>query len=320
MKKYLIVAFLLLSCVFVLAACGERTDNNNLSSNEADNSLKIVTTIFPTYDWLRQIVGDLDSQVEITLLVANGLDLHSYQPAVEDIRKLSECDLIVYVGGESEEWVETALQEAVNPDMQALNLLSVLGDAAMAEQTEQASAEPEYDEHVWLSLNNAALFCNTIAEKLADIDPDNAEVYLTNAAAYQKKLALLDDDYKSAVASAPQKTLLFADRFPFLYLTEDYGLNWYAAFAGCSAETEASFATVQFLAEKIDELGLHNVLVIEKSDQRLAQTIVQNTQGKDQQILVMDSMQAVTSKDIDEGANYLTIMEKNLAVLREALK
>ncbi len=319
MKRYLVAALLLLGTVLALTACGAGNDNADFNGGNSDKSLKIVTTIFPEYDWVRQIVGDLNGQAEITLLVANGLDLHSYQPTVEDIRKLSECDLFVYVGGESEEWVEAALQEAVNPNMQALNLLAVLGDAAMAEQTDQLTGKPEYDEHVWLSLKNAGLFCSIIAEKLADMDPDNAEVYLANAAAYQEKLELLDADYKSVVAAAPQKTLVFADRFPFLYLAEDYGLNWYAAFAGCSAETEASFATIQFLAEKIDELGLHNVLVIEQSDQRLAQTVVQNTQNRDQQILVMDSMQAITSKDIDEGASYLTIMEKNLAALREAL-
>ena len=179
--------------------------------------------------------------------------------------------------------------------------------------------EPEYDEHVWLSLKNAQVLCVTIADALCAIDPDNKNTYIANAAAYRDKLAALDADYKAAVDGAVHKTVLFGDRFPFRYLVDDYGLGYYAAFAGCSAETEASFETVSFLAKKVDELGLPCVLTIEGAQHRIAETIVQNTAGKNQRVLTMDSMQSTTSKDVANGATYLSVMEKNLSVLKEAL-
>ena len=154
---------------------------------------------------------------------------------------------------------------------------------------------------------------------MQELDPDNKSTYAANAAAYIEKLSALDGAYQSAVDGAAHKTVLFGDRFPFRYLVDDYGLRYYAAFAGCSAETEASFETVSFLAKKVDELGLPCVLTIEGAQHRIAETIVQNTAGKNQKVLTMDSMQSTTSKDVANGATYLSVMEKNLSVLKEAL-
>lgn len=266
------------------------------------------------------------------MLLDNGIDMHSFQPAAEDILKISTCDLFIYVGGESDEWVEDALAEAANKEMAVLNLLDLLGDKVKEEKLVEGMEEtahehgdgheeegPEYDEHVWLSLRNAAVLTEEIASAMAAADAANADVYLANAAAYREKLDALDAEYQEAVAGAGTKTLLFGDRFPFRYLTDDCGLSYYAAFEGCSAETEASFDTIVFLANKVDELSLSSILTIEGTDHRIAETIRDTTASRDQQILTMDSMQSVTSKDVSDGVTYLSVMESNLEVLREAL-
>ena len=293
--------------------------------------MKIVTTIFPEYDWVRQIAGDKVSDMDITMLLDNGVDMHSYQPTADDIMKISDCDLFIYVGGESDEWVNDALKEAVNKDMQVIDLLDVLGEQVKIEELvegmqdaeheeEEEHEEKEYDEHVWLSLKNAETLCDAIAEALGNADPDNKAVYDTNKAAYIDQLVSLDNQYREVVDQASMKTLLFGARFPFRYMVDDYGLSYYAAFAGCSAESEASFETISFLAKKIDELGLKYVMTIEKSDQKIAKTIIENTQNKDQSILTLDSMQSTTSADVANGMTYLSIMEGNLNILKEALQ
>ena len=180
--------------------------------------------------------------------------------------------------------------------------------------------EKEYDEHVWLSLKNAQILCKAIAEALETVDPEHKDVYATNVDAYLEKLSSLDSQYQDAVANASQKTLLFGDRFPFRYLVDDYGLSYYAAFAGCSAESEASFETISFLAKKVDELGLKNIMTIENSDQKIAKTIRDNTKDKNQEILSLDSMQSTTSEDVKNGTTYLSVMESNLDVLKKAMQ
>ena len=325
MKKGISIILILLILISCLSACG------NGSSKENDK-LKIVTTIFPEYDWTKTILGEREDDVELILLLGNGVDLHNYQPTAEDILNISTCDLLVYVGGESDKWIEDALKEVVNKDQVVINLLEVLGDKAKEEEVIEGMQEeeedhegheeegPEYDEHVWLSLRNAEIFIESITNTLCDMDEDNADTYKANAADYSSKLKSLDNDYADAVKNARVKTLLFGDRFPFRYFVDDYGLSYYAAFAGCSAETEASFETVLFLASKLDELGLNAVLKIEGKDQRIAETIISNTRSKNQSVLTMDSMQGTTIEDVNNGVTYLSIMESNLEVLKEALR
>lgn len=180
--------------------------------------------------------------------------------------------------------------------------------------------EVEYDEHVWLSLRNAETLTQTIADALSELTPDNASVYQENAKSYIAQLSELDNQYKDAVKNGQRKTILFADRFPFRYLADDYGLTYYAAFVGCSAETEASFETIAFLAKKVDELKLPVVLTIEGDNHSIAETVVSSTQTKNQAILTMNSIQSVTEKDIADGESYLGIMTEHLEVLKEALK
>ncbi len=318
MFKKIIFMALLATFAFCFVGCG--------SAGSADSdTITVVATIFPEYDWVREVVGDAD--VDVILLVDSGVDLHSFQPTVDDILTISTCDMFIYVGGESDEWVEDALAEATNEDMIVINLLETLGEGAKEEEIvegmeaeEEDEEEIEYDEHVWLSLKNAQIFVNEIAQGLASIDTDNADVYVANAAAYKAELVALDEEYADVCANANFDTVLFGDRFPFRYLVDDYGLSYYAAFVGCSAETEASFETIVFLAEKVDELGLNTVLTIESSDGKIAETIVENTTDKNQQVLVLDSMQSVTASDVEAGVTYLGIMEDNLSVLADALK
>lgn len=301
------------------------------TTESTDKKLNIVTTIFPEYDWTRAILGDRMDDVDLTMLLDNGTDLHSFQPAVKDIMKVSSCDLLIYVGGESDQWIEDALESAKNKDMKTINLMEVLKDSVKEEETvegmqgsehehdDEDEDEKEYDEHVWTSMRNASVICDAIADTLEEMDPENKEVYQSNAESYKEKLSALDTEYQNMVSSAKQNTLLFADRFAFRYLVDDYGLNYYAAFSGCSAESEASFKTVTFLAGKLDELGLKTVLTIEKSDDRIAQTVIDNTKTKDQKILELNSMQSITSDEIKDGVTYLSVMEDNLNVLKEAL-
>ena len=332
MKKITALLLALFVLVGALAGCGKQNDTNKT------DKLSIVTTIFPEYDWVREILGDKADNAEITMLLDNGVDLHSYQPTAADIVKISDCDLFIYVGGESDGWVEDALRNAANRNMKVINLLEVLGDSVKTEEivegmqeehehedahahddAEEHEHEEEADEHVWLSLKNAKMLVRVISKALQELDPDNKDIYAANADAYVKKLSALDADYQAAVDAASNKTILFGDRFPFRYLVDDYGLRYYAAFVGCSAETEAGFETISFLAKRVDEWKLPCVLTIEGAQHKIAETVVRNTTTKNQKVLTMDSMQSTTTQDVKNGTTYLSVMEKNLSVLKEAL-
>ena len=309
----LLAAVLLLS---TLSGCG------SAPVQKEDGKLKVVATIWPVYDWARNLTAGSDS-VSLTLLLDSGVDMHSFQPTAADIIKISDCDVLLYVGGESDEWIGDAIKEAVNRELVAVNLMEVLTPRLKAEETvegmqhsEEHSGAPERDEHIWLSLENARLCCAAIAQTLADKDPAHAALYAENEAKYAEALAALDGAYRDAVNSTARDTLLFADRFPFRYLTEDYGLHYYAAFAGCEAETEASFETLAFLADKTKELALPGVLVIDGSDQKLARAVVQSAGVPGCEIYRLDSMQSTRPTD---GKAFISIMEENLAVLKTVL-
>lgn len=355
--------------VAVFSGCGTggpAGDDAKAGASSGEGSgFTIVATIFPAADWTRNILGSNPAGASLVTLLDSGVDPHSFQPSTKDILTVSSCDVFIYVGGESDAWVEDALREKVNPDMVAVNLLDVLGDSAREEELAEGMQEqrgkidigflqdadegPELDEHVWLSLRNAAVLCGAIEEALATVDPAHADLYAANLADYRARLAALDEQYAAAVDAAPLKTLLFGDRFPFRYLTEDYGLSYYAAFSGCSAETEASFETIRFLAAKLVDLDLPAVCVIDGSDHDVAETIIRTAEERsgagagsekkaqsgnetgtgagagsddrsgDVPILTLDSMQSVTADDVRSGTTYLSIMEQNLGILRQAL-
>lgn len=310
--------------IFILFAAFLMLMNFSGCGNEKtvqDGKIKVVATIFPVYDWTSEIIGE-DKNFDLMLLMDKGIDLHSFQPSVEDIRKISECDIFIYVGGESDEWVSDALKNATNKNMVVVNLMEVLGDKVKPEEhiegmeeDHEHEEELENDEHIWLSLKNAQILCEAITDALSKVEPSQADTLKKNSAAYKEKLAALDKKYRDALTAAQNKTLLFGDRFPFRYLFDDYGLKYFAAFAGCSAETEASFQTIKFLAGKVDELNLPCVMTIEDTNHKIAETIIANTAAKNQKILVLNSMQGKV-----DGETYLSVMEKNLSVLHEALK
>ncbi|MDY4186649.1 MAG: metal ABC transporter substrate-binding protein [Candidatus Borkfalkiaceae bacterium] len=330
-KKYtaiIIAAIAAFSCV-IFASC-----ENNENKKE---KLSVVCTIFPEYDWVKELSGGENANIDLKLLLDSGADLHNYQPTVADLATIYACDLFIYVGGESDEWVTAALKNATNKNMKTINLLQVLGEKVKDEehidgmQPEKGGTdvddsdhnhgehEHEKDEHVWLSVKNAAVICEKIAAELAVIDSENASVYAENLVKYTQKLNALDDEFLNVVNAAKHKTFVFGDRFPFRYLADDYGINYFAAFSGCSAESEASFETIVFLSEKIDELSLPAVCKIEGSSQKIAEQIKQNTKNKNQKIIAFDSLQSVTASDLKSGKNYISAMQNNLTALKQAL-
>lgn len=518
MLKNRLGAFAITLSIFAINITGCGT--SNIKSSNSDNtqaeqdaalnskSFSIVCTIFPEYDWVKEILGNHADNVELTYLLDNGVDLHSYQPTADDMMKISTCDLFIYVGGESDEWVEDALADATNKDMKVINLMDVLGDSAKveelkegmqedehehntdfedadvkdralsewngswqstypllldgslddvwkhkAEEDETMSAddykvkyttayetdiitininapeieyitadetfhaeydykgfyirkkddgskqvrykfekksgddkaaqyivfsdhniepsepehfhlysgndgfdtlveesthfptyypaelsaediveemtggedhnheegEEEYDEHVWLSLKNAKVFCTEIENNIAAIDPTNTLDYKANLDTYTTRLNELDNKFQDLVDSASNKTLIFGDRFPFRYFVDDYGLDYYAAFIGCSAETEASFKTIAFLSNKVLELNCKTIFTLENSDKSIAETIIK-TSGSNVDIAELNSLQSVSKDDITNGASYISLMQKNYDVLASVLK
>ena len=358
MKKYIGIGLSILVAIMMVLGCAKKestgsseaesgssvTESSSVaeSNSEETKKLSIVTTIFPAYDWVKQVVGD-NKNVEISFLIDKGVDLHSYQASAADIAKITDSDLFVYVGGESDDWAEDIIKE--NPNLKYINMVDSIGEAALAEELvegmqdeeehdhegeehaheegehaheegEHEDGEEEIDEHVWLSIKNAETIVSAIEAKLAEIDPDNKAEYEKNANDYLAKLDELDKEYKDTLSSIQNKTIIVGDRFPFRYLVNEYGIKYYAAFTGCDAGSEASFETVKFLANKMDELNMTDIFIIDGSKGDLAKTIVENTKDKNAKVLVLDSMQSTKSSD---NANYLDIMKKNLEVLKEVL-
>ena len=325
MKK-IIALLLTASLALCCCACGG-------TGKTEVGKLKIVCTVFPLYDWVNALLGDAAADADVTLLLDSGTDLHSFQPTAADILTVTGSDLFIYVGGESDKWVEDVFDTTAS-DAVRLSMLEALGEDAVEEETvagmqteeeeedsEEAHGihETEYDEHVWLSLKNASKLCGAVKDALAQADPAHAKTYEDNCVLYRQDLAVLDSEYQAAVDGAARKTLLFADRFPFRYMVEDYGLDYHAAFSGCSAETEASFETITYLSQKLDELDLPVILVTETSDGSIAETVKNASQSKDQQILVMNALQSVTADKLTSGVTYLSAMRDNLDVLKTAL-
>jgi len=323
--KKLLCVIMALALAAALCACSAAHEPSG-----GDGRLRITATVFPIYDWTRNVIGD-DGRAELSLLLDGSTDLHSYQASARDILEISSCDVLIYVGGESDEWIEDALGLADNDGMVVLKLIDLLGDRVKEEESVEGmkssagifgrtdEEEPEADEHIWLSLRNAEVLVDAISGALQELVPESADTYRTNAQAYIEKLRALDGEYSQAVENASCRTLIFGDRFPFRYLVDDYGLSYYAAFAGCSAETEASFETIVFLADKADELSVPAVLAIDGGDGRVAATVAGNARSASPRVLTLDSMQSVSAKDIRNGFTYLSVMESDLAVLKEAL-
>lgn len=315
-KRFSLVAvFIIIFTTFV--GCTAEVPKND--------KLNIVTTVFPSGEWISEILGEKAENASLTILCDNGLDMHSYQPTADDIIKISTCDVFVYFGGESEKWVEDVLNQATNEEMVVVKLMETPditlfeeADTAAVPHEHEAGEEHSHDEHIWLSLTRAQTLCSNIAEKIGEADTQNAEVYKENAKAYNLKLQELDNKYRQAVEDAEFDTLLFADRFPFRYLLADYGINYYAAFSGCSSESEASFETIVFLSDKLKELGLKSVITVDNPTSDIASTVIAAA-GGNYEVLSLNSMQSVTRADIESKMTYISVMEENLEVIKKAL-
>lgn len=299
------------------AAIGNTTETE-------EKKLSVVCSIFPQYDFCREIMGK-DASIE--LLLKTKVDMHNYKPSAEDILKIKNCDLFIDIGGESDEWAKDVVSSAENKKLSVLSLIDLV--EAKEEETlegmekeehthgeDEEEHEHEKDEHVWTSLKNAEKIVRAIADKLCSLDKINAEKYQKNAKAYIEKLSELEKQYAEVVKNAKRSTLVFADRFPFRYLADDYSLECFAAFSGCSAETQASFETIAFLSEKVKEKELPYVLVIDGSDGSVAETVAAQSGAK---IRTLDSCQSVSEDEIKNGKSYLSIMTNNLEVLKEVL-
>lgn len=351
MKKWNKAWYLLLICILSvvsLSAC------NLIKKKEAGGTLSIVCTSFPQYDFVKQVIGDNPAGIEVTYLLKNGIDIHNYQASAEDMVKIRSSNLFLYIGGESEEWAKEVVKQVDSSDFHALALLNAVdakeeeivegmeaehhheeeeheGEDHKEEELDNDHAEEDheregheeeyaYDEHVWLSLKNAEVIVDEIGKELGGIDPVNSEYYKNNAASYIQELKELDEQFYNFTKNVKRDTILVADRFPFRYLVDDYNLRYYAAFVGCSAETEASFKTIAFLAKKVEELNLPVVLIIDGSDGSIAKTVVENSKQENVSVKTLNSMQSVSMDDIASGVSYLSIMSENLQVLKEALE
>ena len=344
MKKIAAFAMFILAAALTFVAC-------SAESNEkapAQKKVSIVATIYPQYDWLKNILGDRLDAMNLKLLIKNGTDLHSYKPSAQDIAAIASADMVVYVGGESDEWIEKALSATPKAGRVQVNLMQALGDRVKEEEVvegmqaeeehhhkhgEEAeehehehehhehAEEAENDEHIWLSLKNAEILVRTLADAIAKVDTAHATEYHMNAALYVAKISSLDAQYRAATDSNALKTILFGDRFPFRYLVDDYGIKYFAAFVGCSAESEASFETVAFLAGKMDSLALPAIFTIDGSNGKIARAILDaSKKSKEVPVLTLNSMQSVTDAQMQSGVDYLSIMQDNLEVLKKAIK
>lgn len=337
MKKIAAFAMFILTAALTFVACSAESNEKT----PAQKKVSIVATIYPQYDWLKNVLGSHLDAENLKLLIKNGTDLHSYKPSAQDIAAIASADMVVYVGGESDEWIEKALSATPKAGRVQVNLMEALGDRVKEEEIvegmqaedehEHAEAhedhdhehaeEAENDEHVWLSLKNAEILVKNLAEAVAKLDTANASEYHMNAALYVAKISALDAQYRAAVDSANFKTILFGDRFPFRYLVDDYGIKYFAAFVGCSAESEASFETVAFLAGKMDSLALPAIFTIDGSNGKIARAILDaSKKSKEVAVLTLNSMQSVTDAQMQAGADYLSIMRENLEVLKKAIK
>ena len=316
-KKITALMLVLIITATGLCDCGD--------TGEEAEGIQIVCTVFPYYDWVRNLTKGAEN-VNLTLLLDSGTDLHSYQPAAADIVKISSADLFIYTDGTSDKWVSDVLKTASNNSSVVLPMMTNLPEESLfcveaIGEEEHNHGEEEHnhaaDEHVWLSLKNAMTLSEAIKNVLCDLDPDNAGIYTANFTEYYGELENLHKAYEMTFSECQNDTVVFADRFPFIYLVNDYGLSYRAAFAGCSAESEASFETVKRLAGEIDSLGLSAILITETSDGSVANTVKDSTRDKNQEILVLNALQSVTKADLE--CSYTEVMTENLAILKKAL-
>jgi zinc transport system substrate-binding protein len=313
MKRFVVFVCVLVSLAAALSAGGRK------DTGKVEGKISVVATIFPPYDFVREIAGD---RVSISMLLPPGAESHSFEPTPQDIIKVQNCDVFIYVGGESDAWVETILESMDTSRMEIITLMDCVEVVeeeiveGMEEEEEEEAEGPEYDEHVWTSPRNAKLIVEKIAEVLKQRDAPNAAFYESNTASYLAKLTELDDSFQNMISGAKRKTFIFGDRFPFRYFADAYGLKYFAAFPGCSTETECSAATIVFLVNKIRAENIPVVFHIELSNEKIADAICEETGARK---LLLHAVHNISKKDFDQGVSYYSLMTRNVQNLKEAL-
>ena len=308
MKK-IIYGFILIISIVLLTGCAIKED---------DNKISIVATNFPGYDFARAIVGDTD-YIEVSMLLTPGSDMHSYEPTPKDIKKIKNSSIFIYVGGESDSWIEDVLKD-INPDktrvIKMMDLVT-LKEEEIVEGMESNGEEKEYDEHVWTSPVNAIQIIEQLRDIIVELDEKNRENYELNSDHYTNRIRDIDFLIRDIVNDSPKKEIIFGDRFPFRYLVDEYGIKYYAAFPGCAHETEASAKTIAFLIDKVKEDKINVIFQTELSNNHIADTIAGETGAM---VMELHSCHNISKEDFDEGLTYVEIMNHNVDALREALR
>ena len=338
MKRILPILFALILALSLFSGCGQTAQNNGNNVPDDEDKLSVVSTIFPGYDFIREIAG---GTVSLSMLLPPGSESHSFEPTPQDVIKIQNCDVFIYVGGESDTWVDGILDSMDTSGMIILSMMDLVD--VVEEETKEGMGDDEhdhdhedeheadhddehdeehelehaeYDEHVWTSPVNAMRITHAITDTLCSLDTENADTYRANSAIYIGKLEELDASFRDVVQSAARDTLIFGDRFPFRYFVDEYGLDYFAAFPGCSTETEASAKTVAFLMDKVSAESIPVVFHIEFSNEKMADTICESTGARK---LLLHSCHNVTKADFESGVSYLELMAQNLKNLKEAL-
>jgi zinc transport system substrate-binding protein len=322
MKRIAAIALAALLAATMLSGCGKTAVPTAIGDS---GKISVVTTIFPPYDFARQIAAD---NADIHMLLLPGSESHSFEPTPQDIITIQNCDVFIYVGGESDAWVNNVLSSM---DTSGIKIITLMDCAeiveeeivdGMQEEEEDTSDnseadEPEYDEHVWTSPRNAKLIVNKISDTLCEVDAANADTYKSNTTEYLGKLDELDAKFQAIVDNAARKTIVFGDRFPFRYFADTYGLEYFAAFPGCSTETEASASTVAFLIDKIKAEQIPVVFHIELSNEKMANSISEATGA---QVRLLHACHNISKADFESGKGYIDLMSANAEALKEALE
>lgn len=320
-------------CVLLLLLTACSSDNYLDPKKDDNNKIKIVAAMFAEYDFARQVVGDKGN---VDMLMPAGSEIHSYEPTPQDIINIKNADIFIYGGGESDEWLDTVLKSIDEKNLKIISMMDIcdLYEEEIIEgmesdhvhddeeeehhhsEEEHHHDEVEYDEHVWTSPVNAIKIITEITKIVCEIDSENETYYEKNSSEYISEIQKIHQEFQNTVNNGKTKTLVFADRFPFRYFVEEYGLDYIAAFPGCSHDTEPSAKTIRYIIDKIKEDNISVIFTIENSNQNVAETISDETGAK---ILEFHSCHNVTKEDFDSGVTYLQLMKKNLKSLKEAI-
>lgn len=294
--------------IILLIICGCR--------NSKSNKITIVTTNFPSYDFVRSITKNSD--IEVKMLLKPGMEMHGYEPTPQDIIDINNSKLFIYVGGESDSWIDDVLQDINTDNKKIIKLMDLvdLCDEEIKDGMDIEEEDKESDEHVWTSPMNAIKIIDSLKEEIKDIDPDNSSLYEDNANNYIDEIKEIDSEIRDIVKNSKRKELIFGDRFPLLYFVKEYNLDYYAAFPGCSEQTEASAKTISFLIDKVKSDNIPVIFHIELSNSKIADTIASETGTK---VLKFNSAHNITKDEFDKGVTYVDLMKDNIKVLKEAL-